>query len=206
MKKSAKWGLGIILFFVLLIILVAILPSPKSSKVQELVAQKAATQKAEEIKKAKVSLPQVTLNYKDHATVTHQQIISAIKEGIAEELKLEDLNWSLKKVEIKDKKISVYLDLQFEPQSKSWIVKEGKTWLSHVTCQELRDNNGSLIGNVYSTGYDISVLLWTWFEADGSEVLPWGHAILFNSGKPFTNQSVAREGKWIDGAGMKMFK
>lgn len=203
-KKVCLWIIGI---SILVIVIVAILPSPKSPEVQKLVAQKAAAQKAEAVKKTKevkVLLPQVTLNYKDGASVTHQQIIDVIKENVASELKSEDYDCRLKKVEIKDKKISVYLDLQFEPQSKSWIIKEGKSWLWYVAVQGFMDDDNNLIGNVYSTGYDISVSMWTWL--DGDEVIPWGHAIIFNSGKPFTEHSVELEGRWQDGRGMEMLK
>lgn len=191
MKKSAKWSLGIIIFFIVLIIFISILPKSEKQKAEAGI---------------KVPAESVALNYGEHAIITHQQIIDTIKKNVNEELKLEELDWRLKKVEIKDKKIRVFLDLQFRPQSKNWVVKEGKSWLLGIASQGLYDNNDELIGNVYSTGCDISVLLWTWFEEDGSEVLPYGHATIFNSGKPFTIQSVQSELKWMDGAGMKMLK
>ena len=188
MKKLHKWSLGIIVFCVLLIIFISILPKSEKKKVA----------------KQQESAQEIKLNYGEHAIITHQQIIDTIKEYVTEELKSEDYDCKLKKIEIKDKKISVYLDLQFRPQSKSWIVKEGKSWLSYVACQGLNDSNGNFIGNVYSTGYDISVSMWTWLDAD--EVIPWGHAIIFNSGKPFTERSVELEGRWQDGQGMEMLK
>ncbi len=98
----------------------------------------------------------------------------------------------------------MYLDLHFVPPSKSWIVDEGKLWLWFVAGGGIEDDNYNLIGNIYATGYDISVSMWTWYE-DG-KVTPWGHAIIFNSGQPFTSHSLADEWQWIDGAGMKMFE
>lgn len=153
-------------------------------------------------------IQEVELNYGEHAKVTHQQIIETITESIIRELAFENeyegLDYRLREVTIEDEKISVYLDLHFVPPSKSWIVDEGKLWLWFVAVGGIEDDNYNFIGNIYATGYDISVLMWTWYE-DG-KVTPWGHAIIFNSGKPFTEHSVADEWQWVDGAGMKMFE
>ena len=153
-------------------------------------------------------IQEVELNYGERAKVTHQQIIETITESLIRELAFENeyegLDYRLREVTIEDEKISVYLDLHFVPPSKSWIIDEGKSWLWFVAAGGIEDDNHNLIGNIYSTGYDISVSMWTWTEDD--KVIPWGHAIIFNSGKPFTSHSVADEWKWIDGPGMKMFE
>ncbi len=147
---------------------------------------------------------EVELNYGEHATVTYQQIIDTITEDITRELEFEDYDYRLRKITIEDEKINVYLDLHFVPPSRDWIINEGKSWLWFVAAGGIEDDNHNLIGNIYSTGYDISVLMWTWYEDD--KVTPWGHAIIFNSGQPFTEHSLADEWQWIDGAGMKMFE
>jgi len=148
---------------------------------------------------------EVELNYGEHAIVTHQQIIDTITEDVTRELEFEDYDYSLKKITIEDKKISVYLDLHFVPPSKEWIVHEGYLRVGFVAAEGIEDDNHNLIGNAYVTGYDISVLIWTWY-GDTNKVTPWGHAIIFNSGQPFTSYSIANEWQWIDGAGMKMLE
>jgi len=148
---------------------------------------------------------EVELNYGEYAIVTHQQISDAITESLIKELTFEDYDYKLKKVIIEDKKISVYLDLHFVPPSKRWIVDEGKSWVQYIACLGLYNDNGNFIGNVYATGYDVSCSMWTWYE-DTNEVIPWGHAIIFNSGRPFDFGRLDSELHWIDGAGMKMFE
>lgn len=148
---------------------------------------------------------EVELNYGEHAIVTYQQIIDTITEDVTRELEFEDYDYRLQKITIEDKKISVYLDLHFVPPSKEWIVHEGKLWVWFVAAGGIEDDNHNFIGNIYATGYDISVSMWTWYE-DTNEVIPWGHAIIFNSGQSFTEHSLADEWQWIDGAGMKMFE
>jgi len=198
MKKSTKWGLGIIIFCAVLIIFISILPETEEQKA-------AKQQEKEKAVKQQESAQEVELNYGEHAIITHQQIIDTIKENVTRELESADYDYRLKEVAVKDKKISVYLDLHFVPPSKSWIINEGKSWLWYVATGGIEDDNHNLIGNIYSTGYDISVLMWTWYE-DTGEVIPWGHAVIFNSGQPFTSHSLANEWRWIDGAGMKMLK
>ncbi len=198
MKKFKKVCLWIIGISVLLIVLVAILPSPKSSEVQKLTAQRMEQRaEVEEVKKVKEEK-------RAKVSPIHQQIISKIKWILNRDLKDEDYDWRLKKVEIEDKVISVYLDLQFKPPSKSWVRKEGLAWLNYVAITGLEDDKGNFPVNVYETGYNIRVSLWTYVSPN--EVIPWGHATLFNSGKPFTMSSVSIEGKWMDGAAMKMLK
>jgi len=148
---------------------------------------------------------EVELNCGKHATVTHQQIIDTITADVTRELEFEDYDYRLKKITIEDKKIRVYLDLHFVPPSKEWIVHEGELWVGFVAAGGIEDDNHNLIGIIYETGYDISVLMWTWYE-DTNKVIPWGHAIIFNSGQPITSYSIANEWQWIDGAGMKMFE
>ena len=185
-----KWGLCLIVLIILSLSLIGCggatetptpTPAPTPSPTQE-----------------------VELNYGEHATVTHQQIIDTITEDVTRELEFADYDYRLKKITIEGEKISVYLDLHFVPPSKSWIIDEGKSWLWFVSAGGIEDDNHNLIGNIYSTGYDISVSMWTWYE-DG-KVTPWGHAIILNSGQPFTSHSLADEWRWIDGAGMKMFE
>ncbi len=146
----------------------------------------------------------VKLNYKGRAVVTYQQIITAIKKSVTRDLEQERSEYKLKKIVIEDKTIRVYFNLQFRPSSKSWVKKEGWMWLGGVIATGLYDADYNFIGNVYSTGYNISVYMWTWFSEN--ELVSWGHITLFNSGKPFTMSSVRREAGWMDGPGMKMLK
>lgn len=148
-------------------------------------------------------IQEVELNYGEHATVTYQQIIDTITAAITKDLEFEDYDYRLKKIEIEDEKIDVYLDCHFAVPSGDWIINEGKLWVKFVAATGIDDDNYNLIGNVYSTGYDIYVHMWTWW--DEGEVTPWGQAIIRNSGQPFTTHDLDRW-KWIDGAGMKMFE
>lgn len=195
-KKVCLWSIGIILILIVVrYYLITIFPSEETKQQKTEIAER-ISKPAEEVKKVKEERAKVS--------ATHQQIISKIKWILNRDLKDEDYDCRLKKVEIEDKVISVYLDLHFQPPSKSWVRKEGLSWLNYVAITGLEDDKGNFLGNVYETGYNIRVLLWTYFAPD--EVVPWGHATLFNSGKPFTMSSVSIEGKWMDGAGMKMLK
>ncbi len=151
-----------------------------------------------------LSAQKVKLNYKGQATVSHRQIIDAIKKSVLSDLELERSEYKLKKVVIEDKTIQVYFNLQFRPPSKSWVKKEGWSWLGGVVATGLHDADHNFIGIIYSTGYNISVYMWTWFSEN--ELVSWGHITLFNSGKPFTTSNYQGEAKWMDGPGMKMLR
>ena len=146
---------------------------------------------------------QVELNYGEHATVTYQQIIDIITAAITRELELEDYDYRLRKIEIEDAKIHVYFDCHFDVPSGDWIRNEGKSWVKFVAATGIWDENHSIVGNIYSTGYDIYVHMWTWWGED--EITPWGQAIIRNSGKPFTTGDLDRW-EWIDGAGMQILE
>jgi hypothetical protein len=146
---------------------------------------------------------EVELNVGEHATVTYQQIIDTITAAITEDLEVEDYDYRLRKVEIEDAKINVYFDCHSGVSSGDWIINEGRLWVRFVAGTGIRDENYDLVGNIYSTGYDIYVYMWTWWDED--EITPWGQAIIRNSGKPFTTGDLDRW-EWIDGPGMKMFE
>jgi len=178
-KKVCLWSVGI---FVGLIILIAILPSSKSSKeIQKIVERVDAR--------------------------GNQRIVDAITVRTTDELKVNYPNTHLRKVEIEGKRIGVYLDLQLVPQSAEWLKSEGLSWVRYLIGAPLYDESGDVVRCVYETGYDLVVYLWTWDDPPlGEEVIPWGHARIATSDGQFDFGKVWLEGKWLDGRGMELLK
>ena len=146
----------------------------------------------------------VELNYGEHKSVTYQQIKDKIVTMVNRDIefsKKDGYEYKLREIIIENKNINVFMELHFQPSSKAWLIKDAYSWLWLVAASGL-DIDGKLAGNIYSTGYDISVIMSTPL-ADGN-IISWGTAKINNSGKPFDDQTITREQEWIDGAGMKL--
>ncbi len=146
----------------------------------------------------------VELNYGEHKSVTYQQIKDKIVTMVNRDIefsKKDGYEYKLREITIENKNINVFMELHFQPSSKAWLIKDAYSWLGLVAASGL-DIDGKLAGNIYSTGYDISVIMSTPL-ADGN-VISWGTAKINNSGKPFDNQTITREQEWIDEAGVKL--
>ena len=146
----------------------------------------------------------VELNYGEHKSVTYQQIKDKIVTMVNRDIELskkDGYEYQLREITIENKNINVFMELHFQSSSKAWLIKDAYSWLGLVAASGL-DIDGKLAGNIYSTGYDISVIMSTPL-ADGN-VISWGTAKINNSGKTFDDQTITREREWIDGAGMKL--
>jgi hypothetical protein len=152
-------------------------------------------------------LQTVELNYAMHDSVTHQQIKDKITEKFERDIKwaksdpipANSHEYQLRGITLENKSINIFLELHFQPISKAWLKKDAFSWLWLAASSGL-DKGGKFVGNIYSTGYNISIIETTPL-VDG-RVIYWGTAKLNNSGKVFTETSITNEQSWIDGPGM----
>jgi hypothetical protein len=145
----------------------------------------------------------VELNYGEHKTVTYQQIKDKLVYMFNRDIqwsKEDGFEYQLKEITIENKNINVFLELHFQPSSKSWLIHDAYLWLGLAAATGLEVDGEDYI--IYHTGYDILVILSTPL-ADGN-VISWGTAKINNSGKPFDDSTITNERVWIDGAGMKL--
>jgi hypothetical protein len=90
--------------------------------------------------------------------------------------------------------------LRFQPQSKAWLKKDAFLWLWATCVSGFSNASGKPIGNIYSTGYNVSIIETTPLANGGT--IYWGIEKLNNSGKAFADRSIENESTWIDGPGM----
>jgi hypothetical protein len=141
-----------------------------------------------------------------HDSVTHQQIKDTITETVNREIDRENYSppiyrhdYQLRGITIENKSICVFIELRFQPESKAWLKKDAITWLWAIGVSGL-SKGGKTIGNVYATGYDISIIEFT--PLVNGQIIYWGTEKLKNSGKVFADRWIDNEATWIDGPGM----